>query len=210
MLILRPMKAFGKLVFAIVILLAGFTVFLLAPAHSSTPDSTAQASTVPPSTPDKPVWKYETISMDAGSKAEKMGCIQSDETLQFKFPYHENRADLCFRSNGDVFLTIQDGQIPTGDGYFARVRIGATPVRSFRLDEPTDESSTVAFLAPAAPLFAAARSGSKITVEATYYNAGNQTITFSPDAPMSIAPPSNRASRKRKPAKLFTVFNDAP
>ena len=204
MLILRPMKTFGKLVFAMVILLAGFTVFLLAPAHSSTPDSTAQASTVQPSTPDKPGWKYETISMDAGSKAEKMGCIQSDETLQFRFPYHDNRADLCFRSDGGVFLTIQDGQILTGDG--ARVRIGATPVRSFRLDEPTDDSSTVAFLAPAAPLFAAARSGSKITVEATYYNAGNQTITFSPDAPISIAPPSNRASRK--PAKLFTVFND--
>lgn len=208
------MKAFGKLVFAIVILLAGFTVFLLAPAHSSTPDSTAQASTVQPSTPDKPVWKYETISMDAGSKAEETGCIQSDETLQFKFPYHENRADLCFRSNGDVFLTIQDGQIPTGYGYFARVRIGATPVRSFSLGEPTDDSSTVALLTPAAPLFAAARSGSKITVEATYYNAGNQTVTFSPDAPISIAPPSNRASRKaarRKPAKLFTVFNgDAP
>ena len=204
------MKSFGKVVLALVILSAGFTVFLLAPAHSSTPNSSAQASTVQPPTSDKPVWKYETTSGDAG-QAEKVGCIQSDEMLQFKFPYHDNRADLCFRSNGDVFLTVQDGQIPTGDGYFARVGIGDAPVTSFSLYEPPDDSSTVALLAPAAPLFAAARSGSKITVEAIYDNAGSQTITFSPDAPISIAPPPiNRVSRRaarRKTAKVFTVFN---
>jgi hypothetical protein len=97
--------------------------------------------------------------MDAGSKVERIGCIQSDEMLHFDEPYHDNYATLCFRTDGSAIFSIEDGQILSGDDHGARIRLGNAAPRSFGLDQPSDYSSTSVFIAPASPLFAAAKAG---------------------------------------------------
>jgi hypothetical protein len=157
-------------------------------AQSPVPEpATPDASVVPPATPEKQQWDYDTFTTDAGSKTVKVGCLRSDEMVTLNSPYSDVFAHLCFRSDGSVFLGLMgDGQLLSGDEHGARVRIGNGPVRSFSLVEAADYSSNLAFIEPHGALFAAAAAGKQIFIEATYYDAGQQTATFSPSEPLKL------------------------
>jgi hypothetical protein len=174
-------------VFGFLALIAGIVVFAAA-MESNFTSSTDVRHTVSTTTPAEvaPKWEYSTVGMDAGTKKRLVGCIQSSAKVHLEFPYKDTLATLCLRSDGSAMLSIESGQILTGDNHGARIRFGDAAPRSFSLDQPSDYSSTVAFIVPSGPLFAAARSGKKITVEATYYDAGSQTATFSPDVPLVL------------------------
>jgi hypothetical protein len=133
-----------------------------------------------------PTWKYHTASSDAGAKSVLVGCIESENELRFESPYKDTVATLCFRSGGNVWMETGSGQLLSGDSHGARVRFGDAAPRSFSLVQPSDYSSNAAFIVPAGPIFTAARSGKEITVEATYYDAGSQSVTFRPKAPLVL------------------------
>lgn len=147
-----------------------------------------QASTmpVPAAVEPAPTWAYHTNSSDAGAKKVRVGCIESEDQLRFESPYKNTVATLCFRSDGGVWMSIGSGQLLSGDSHGARIRFGDSAPRSYSLEQPSDYSSDAAFIAPAGPIFAAARSGKNITVEATYYDAGRQSVTFRPNAPLVL------------------------
>ena len=149
--------------------------------------ATPETPAIPPAKPDKPQWEYDTFTMDAGSKTVKIGCLRSDEMVTLNSPYTNVYTHLCFRTDGSVFLgLIGDGQLLSGIEHGARIRIGSEPVKSFSLVEPADYSSNIAFIEPRGPLFAAATAGKQIYIEATYYDAGVQTVTFSPPEPLKL------------------------
>jgi hypothetical protein len=133
-----------------------------------------------------PTWEYHTMSSDAGAKRILVGCIESEDELRFESPYKNTVATLCFRSDGPVWMSIGSGQLLSGDSHGARVRVGDATPRSFSLVQPSDYSSNAAFIGPSGPLVAAARGGKSITVEATYYDAGSQSVTFRPKAPLFL------------------------
>jgi len=146
-----------------------------------------QAAVVAPPEPAKPRWDYSTINMDAGSKVVKVGCIQSDEMVALNSPYSSVYASLCFRTDGAVLFVLDgDGQLLSGDNHGAKIRIANGPARSYSLVEPADYSSNRAFVEPEGPLFAAAKVGKTITIDATYYEAGDQTVSFAPSQPLSL------------------------
>jgi len=147
-----------------------------APATAPAPE----AATAAPA-PDRPNWDYNSYQTNAGSKTVQVGCIDSDEMVHLNAPYEDTSARLCLRTDGAAILMLNgDGQLLSGEEHGAIVRIGNGPARHFSLDEPADYSSNKAFIEPASPLFAAAKAGKPITIQATYYEAGDQTTTFSP------------------------------
>jgi len=110
-----------------------------------------------------------------------VGCIDSNEMVHLNAPYEDVFARLCLRTDGAAVIMLRgDGQLLSGDEHDAIVRIGSGQARRFALEQPADYSTNKAFIEPAGPLFAAAKSGKPITIEATYYEAGDQTTTFSP------------------------------
>jgi hypothetical protein len=133
-----------------------------------------------------PSWDYETVDRDAGARKVRAGWIQSDDQIRLESPYENTFARLCFRSDGGVWLSIASGQLLTGKSHDARIRFSNSAPRSFSLEQPSDYSSDAAFIVPSGPVFAAARGGKKIAVEATYYEAGLQTATFSPNSPLVL------------------------
>lgn len=144
------------------------------------------ATSAVPKVEASPSWTYETVDRDAGAKKEHVGCIQSDDQISLKSPYEDTFARLCFRSDGGVWMSISSGQLLTGETHGVRVRFGDSAPRSFSLEQPSDYSSDAGFIVPSGPVFAAARAGKKMAVEATYYEAGMQTVTFSPNAPLVL------------------------
>jgi len=130
---------------------------------------------------------YSTYQSDAGSKTIKIGCLESEQPVYLSDPYSDTFEKLCFRSNRDVLLILEGrGQLLSGDRHGARIRVGDGAPRSFSLEEPSDYSSQSAFIEPSSPLFAAASLHKKISIEATYYDAGSQTTTFTPSEPLNL------------------------
>jgi hypothetical protein len=118
----------------------------------------------------------------------RIGCIDAVDTVHLNSPYLDTRAMLCFRSDKTILFALYgDGQMLSGDRHGAIIRIGDGPARSFSLEEPSDYSSDRAFIVPAGSLFAAAMAGKSISIEATYYQAGSQTLTFAPTQPLDLA-----------------------
>lgn len=155
-------------------------------SFDKSPPASRQSQPVTSSAPDRPHWEYESEDTDAGSHTLLIGCISSNEDLHFEWPYRDNHARLCLKSDGTAFIAISDGQILSGDDHGARIRLGNGHTKLYDLESPSDYSSKAAFIAPAGPVFAAARRGERIAIEVTYYDAGNQTATFSPDAPLRL------------------------
>lgn len=155
-------------------------------SFDKSPPASRQSQPVTTSASDGPHWEYESEDTDAGSRTLLIGCISSNEKLHFDWPYRDNYARLCLKSDGTAFIVIGDGQILSGDDHGARIRLGNGRSKSYGLETPSDYSAKAAFIAPAGPVFAAARRGERIAIDATYYDAGNQTATFSPDAPLRL------------------------
>jgi len=134
--------------------------------------TTPQTTDITPAEPSRQQWNYETVTVDM---------------VTLNSPYSDVYAQLCFRTNGDVFLgLLGQGQLLSGDYHGARIRVGSGPAKSFSLVAPADYSSNVAFISPHGPLIAAARAGKQIFIEATYYDAGAQTLSFSPSQPLDL------------------------
>jgi hypothetical protein len=157
-----------------------------APVVSAPADSAPAASNTEPAQPASN-WDYSTVEMEAGSKTEKVGCIASDNEVDLRWPYQAVRAELCFRTDATAYFhLLGDGQMLSGDEHGAKIRFGDGPARSFSLEQPADYSSNGAFIEPAGPVFTAARGGKTIVIEATYYDAGSQSVAFIPSEPLKL------------------------
>lgn len=154
------------------------------PASSAEPPQDAPAA-VP--TPARPDWTYDSYQTNAGSKTVQVGCIDSDEMVHLNSPYEDTYERLCLRTDGSAIIVLNgSGQLLSGEEHGAVIRVGEGPARRFSLVEPADYSTNEAFIEPAGPLFAAAKAGKPITIEATYYEAGNQATTFSPSGALKF------------------------
>jgi hypothetical protein len=132
-------------------------------------------------------WDYSAVEMDAGNRTEKVGCIESDNLIELKWPYKDVYADLCFRSDSTVYLhLLGDGQLLSGEGHGAKIRFGEGSAHSFSLEQASDYSSNGAFIKPAGPVFAAAKASKTIIINATYYQAGSQSVAFVPAEPLKL------------------------
>lgn len=136
------------------------------------------------------------------SKEMKLAAIVSDNSLNLPFPYNSsnNFGELQVRNRPgkgtDVIFSIQKGQIicPSyGDGCTVTVRFDQAPPIKFGGIGPTDNSSDTVFLHDTKRFIAGASKAKKILVQVTMYQAGSQTLEFSP--PSGLVWPIKSASK---------------
>lgn len=157
------------------------------PAAAASAEPNAAANPAPVSVaPDQSQWRYSLVR-DASGQAQRVGCVGSGGVVFLGEPYNSEHVGLCFRSDGLAYLKLEgDGRIASGTGHDARVQIADGPVDRIATLKPGDDSLGVAILSPAAPLLAAARSGKRITVTATYDEDVEQALTFAPQEPLHL------------------------
>lgn len=138
-------------------------------------------------------WDYFTDVDKMTSKESRRAVVTSDNTLNLDFPYKStnNYGRVTVRydaSEGtDVAVLIEKGHIlcPSyGRGCNVTVRFDeATPIR-FRAIGPSDHSTTIFFIHDTKRFIAGASKAKKILIQFTMYQAGNQTLEFSPPSPL--------------------------
>lgn len=137
-------------------------------------------------------WDYRTSVDKMTSKEENTAALTSDNMLDLAFPYKTeyNYGFLTVRGSParpEVLVSIVKGQILCpgyGDGCSITARFDQAPPIRFGAIGPSDHSSTVFFIHDAKRFVTLASKAKKILVQFTIYNAGNQTLEFSPSAPL--------------------------
>ena len=128
-------------------------------------------------------WRYTTDTDEIRGTTTKIACKDATNMVELLPPYESQTPQMCIRSGGlgnDVWVSILEGQIVCRSYMNCRipVRIGSGKMRLFEGGEPTDGTSSMVFLTPAASLRTAARAGETVIVEIPIYRGGNQQITF--------------------------------
>ncbi|HEY1751262.1 MAG TPA: hypothetical protein VGG29_08355 [Caulobacteraceae bacterium] len=129
-------------------------------------------------------WQY-TSSTDAMTSAKTtVACVESDNQVTLQFPYKDTKAQLCVRQNGktlDSYVQLDgNGQILCDfGGCSVRVKFDDAQPKSFPATRAADNSTNIIFLEHTAQLIASLKKSSKAMVELSYFQNGDQTLTFS-------------------------------
>ncbi|HEY2178062.1 MAG TPA: hypothetical protein VGH15_05720 [Caulobacteraceae bacterium] len=134
-------------------------------------------------------WFYSTDPDPLGRGATRLACVVSAEPVSLQPPYGDPYVRLCVRRRGgrapDAYLQI------VGDGQFAcisdcsvTVRFGDGKSRRFAGNEAGDGNTGVLFIEGAKGLIAGGRKASKVTLEATFYQGGDQAMVFATPRPL--------------------------
>jgi hypothetical protein len=145
-----------------------------------------------PALGDADAWKYQTFEDKMTSKERNLAYLTSDNSLDLEFPYKAdyNYGRLVVRGSAvrpEVYVSITKGQILCpgyGDGCTISARFDQAPPIRFRAVGPDDYSSTAFFIRDAKRFVSLASKAKKILVQFRMYNAGTQTLEFSPEEPL--------------------------
>ena len=136
-------------------------------------------------------WEYRTSTDRMTSKETKFASIVSDSSLDLKFPYGgPNFGAITIRERGgstDVMVRVQKGQIPChgfSGGCTVLVRFDTAPPTKFSAVGPDDSSTETVFLHDTGRFINGAKKARKILVQFTMFQAGTQTLEFSPPTPL--------------------------
>lgn len=131
-------------------------------------------------------WRLQSIEDKMSGKPTRLAVVKSADSLSLDFPYKgENRGELAIRQHPahglDVIFTVDKGQIICSriSSCEVVVKFDDKPPMKFGANGPDDHSSTVLFLRDAKRFIAQAKDAKVILVQATYYKAGGQVLTFS-------------------------------
>ena len=133
---------------------------------------------------DTSPWHYEETSDPMHDAKTSLACTTSTNDAQLTFPYHNVAADLCLRKapgNGfDAYVQLQGkGQILCGvENCLVHFRFDKGPVRAFAATRASDNSSNIIFVQRPQVLVDALRKSSVAVVELTFYQNGDQDLTF--------------------------------
>lgn len=111
----------------------------------------------------------------------------STNTLDFDFPYSgvQNGRLTIRKTQGqgtDVYFGIEKGQFLCGiEECTVNVRFDEGPIQQFTAVPPSDHSTTVLFIEDTSSFVSRLRRAKTVRIEATFYQAGAQTLDFSVD-----------------------------
>lgn len=137
-------------------------------------------------------WIYRGDVDKMTSKERNFAMVASDNVLELRFPYgsKSNYGFLTLRDIGgnvDVMVTIKNGKIlcaGEGDSCQITVRFDQAPPVTFKALGSSDHNSTVLFIENTSRFIASVSKANKILIQFKIYNAGNQTLEFSPLTPL--------------------------
>jgi hypothetical protein len=176
-------------------LLLGLGIFMLISmlmvslAHntpsSSTAPTTAPTTAAPLVVADTtPHWTYETSQDAMMQKPIKYARVNSINELNFGFPYQgAQHVTLTLRIHPrfgkSAMLSIERGQFLCGvESCSVTVRFDAGKPQRFFVDEPSDHSSTVLFIASYDGFLTSVRRSKKVYISAEFYQEGSPVLEF--------------------------------
>ena len=157
------------------------------PTASSEPAQPSPAYTPPPEQPavDVQRWTYREDRDPMDDRKTKLACATSSDTVSLDWPYKPTTADICLRNSPkfgkDIYFVLNnDGQIicSSYDGCTVRIRIDDAPAERIQANTAADHSSNILFLSGSARLAQRLAKAKTLAVEAQYYQAGQQAVTF--------------------------------
>jgi hypothetical protein len=150
---------------------------------SGTTPRAAATSLTPPSPADK--WSYRTDTDAMTSKESRYASIQSENTVDFDFPYSgPQHATLILREHPsygrDILFTIEQGQFicPSYDGCNVSVRFDDNATQAWSASPPSDHSTTTLFLANYSSFVRKLRSAKAVRIQAGVYQEGQPVFEF--------------------------------
>ena len=148
----------------------------------SAPTNNVPAQAIPVS------WQYSSSIDSMTGKPIREAYIVSTNSQQFDFPYQGgSRGTLTLRVHPrygkDVIFNVSKGQLlcQSYDGCEVTLRFDDGKPMRVRANVPEDHGTTTLFLSGYKGLVDRLRKSSKVTVEATFYQAGNWPYTFKTD-----------------------------
>jgi len=162
---------------------------LVRPSHTDV--AAASASTQPPvtaqvaPTPEQvPIhWHYDEQRDEMRGTVRKYAWANADEQLQFAFPYGGGSTpSIRLRKSGrgtEVLLDVSKGQFMCFiDGCWVYVKFDGGAVTRYSAVPPSDGTSNVLFLDPAAQFVKKLKKANHVTIEAEFYQEGKRQMTF--------------------------------
>lgn len=129
-------------------------------------------------------WRYDTQRDEMRGDEARFATVDSENTVQFDFPYGEQTAAITVRQDPeyglDVIFSVPSGQILChgfGDSYL-NVKFDDGPIRRFNCTRASDGSSEVSFISSPQQFLTALRSADRTVIEAEFYQAGRQQYVF--------------------------------
>lgn len=130
-------------------------------------------------------WRYSDEVDPMTDKRTRTACITSDDKVILDSPYKPVTAQLCVRNSAkfgvDAYFSLEGrGQIlcDSYSGCTGHIRINDGPRTAIRMVEPADHSTETLFFASGRRTATLLEKATRTRVELTYYQAGNQAVTF--------------------------------
>ena len=129
-------------------------------------------------------WTYDSQRDEMRSEVSEFASVNSENTIEFGFPYGEQPASITVRKNPqygiDVMFGIPSGQILChgfGDSYL-NVKFDDGPIRRFDCNGSSDGTSEVSFIVNSRQFISALKESDRTIIEAEFYQAGRQQYIF--------------------------------
>ena len=154
------------------------------PATDAPIASAAHAEEFSP-TPPGSQWSYRDTTDELNGTSEHFASVDSDNQLQFDFPYAGGSIGTLTVRRGkqfgsDVDVVVDKGQFicAIGEGCSIRVKFDDKPPQYFSAIGSKDGSMNVLFVHPYGRFISELKSSHTVLVELSFYQAGDQTFRF--------------------------------
>lgn len=157
-----------------------------AASDSTAPTEPAVRNVAPPPPPSQ--WTYINDVDEMRDSAIHHACTRSIDQVRLGFPYGTQHVRLCLRQHPrfgqDVIVRLEEnGQFlcMSYEACTIRVRFDDGEVSSYSAVGPSDNSTESIFIQNDERFLRNLRGSSRVIVEAEFYQAGNQQMTFRTD-----------------------------
>ncbi|WP_345954115.1 hypothetical protein [Mucilaginibacter sp. PAMB04168] len=129
-------------------------------------------------------WNYTNEVDKMTSKKKYFASIDSDNQLDFEFPYDGgSTASILVRkqdNSNEVLLSVSKGQFIVGiDGGTVKVRFDDNKAMTFPCSEPSSGSSDLIFIGNEKKFIKNLKTAKKLLIQAEFYEAGLKEMEFS-------------------------------
>ena len=137
-------------------------------------------------------WKISTSKDEMRGSTDTFASIESDNEVEFEFPYHGGSTlSIVVRESQkfgtDVYLLISDGQF-IGNAFdgsnYVTIKFEDGPLQKYYFDDAADGSTDVIFLRKEKELIAKFKTAKKIMIEAPFFDSGSKQFTFTVGKPL--------------------------
>jgi len=135
----------------------------------------------------EPQWIYETQEDKINDSKIYFAHVDANELLDFKFPYDGGvTASILLRkwnNKTEAMLTITKGQFMpnTMENHRIKVKFDNEKAESYLYTDPSDGSSTIAFISNAKKFISKLKNSKVVIVECEFFEEGTRTMEFKTD-----------------------------